>query len=79
MLYSGKMKELADTMHSDLVILPSSLHEVLLLPDDAGMHGRFREMVREVNRSAVDPEEVLSDNIYRYSREKDAVELIAAG
>lgn len=79
MLYSGKMKELADTMGSDLVILPSSVHELLLLPDNDGMYHRWREMVREVNRTVVEPEEVLSDHIYRYSRKKDAVELPAAG
>lgn len=79
MLYSGRMKELADTTGSDLVILPSSLHEVLLLPDNEGMHGRWEQVVREVNRTMVEPEEVLSDHIYRYNREKDAVELLAAG
>lgn len=79
MLYSGKMKELADSVGSDLVILPSSLHEVMLLVDDEEKHPQWREMVREVNRLMVEPEEVLSDNIYRYSREKDAVELVAAG
>lgn len=78
MLYSGKMKELADSIGSDLVILPSSLHEVLLLVDDEEKHTSWKEMVREVNRLMVEPEEVLSDNIYRYSREKDAVELVAA-
>ncbi|MDE6211907.1 MAG: hypothetical protein K2M70_00325 [Lachnospiraceae bacterium] len=79
MLYSGKMKELADSFGSDLVIMPSSLHEVLLLADDEEKHTSWREMVREVNRLMVEPEEVLSDNIYRYSREKDTVELLAAG
>lgn len=79
MLYSGKMKELADAVGSDLVILPSSLHEVLLLVDDEEKHTSWKEMVREVNRLMVEPEEVLSDNIYRYSREKDVVELVAAG
>lgn len=79
MLYSGKMKELADSVGSDLVILPSSLHEVLLLVDDEEKHTSWKEMVREVNRLMVEPEEILSDNIYRYSREKDVVELVAAG
>lgn len=78
MLYSGKMKELADSIGSDLVILPSSLHEVLLLADDEEKRPRWKEMVGEVNRLMVEPEEVLSDNIYCYSREKDAVELVAA-
>lgn len=79
MLYSPKIRELADSIGSDLVILPSSLHEVLLVPDDDERQKRFRELVGEVNRAVLDPEEVLSDNIYRYSRERDAVELLPAG
>lgn len=79
MLYSPKIRELADRIGSDLVILPSSMNEVLLVPDDDGMHKRYRELVGEVNRLVMDPEEVLSDNIYLYSREKDAVELLPAG
>ena len=31
MLYSEKVKELADKLHSDLLIIPSSLHETLLI------------------------------------------------
>ncbi len=79
MLYSGKMRELADMIGSDLVILPSSLHEVLLLADDEENRKRWKETVREMNRLVVEPEEVLSDNIYRYNRERDVVELLAAG
>lgn len=79
MLYTGKMKELADRLGSDLVILPSSLHEVLLIKDNEEGRARYRETVGEVNRAVVDPEEVLSDNIYHYSRERDAVELLPAG
>lgn len=79
MLYTGKIRELADSIGSDIVILPSSQHEVLLIKDIAEERLRYREMVGEVNRIAVEPEEVLSDNIYRYSRERDAVELLPAG
>lgn len=79
MLYTGKIRELAESIGSDLVVLPSSLHEVLLIKDIAEERSRYREMVGEVNRTAVEPEEVLSDNIYRYSRERDAVELLPAG
>lgn len=78
MLYTGKMKELADSLGADLVILPSSLHEVLLIKDNEEGRARYRETVGEVNRTVVEPEEVLSDNIYRYSREKNVVELLEA-
>lgn len=78
-LYSPKIRKLADETGSDLVILPSSLHEVLLVPDTKEKREEFRKLVGDVNRMALKPEEVLSDNIYLYSRERDAVELLQAG
>ena len=78
MLYTGKIRELADSTGTDLVILPSSLHEVLLVPDLEEKRQTYRETVGGVNRTVLEPEEVLSDNIYLYSREKDAVELLGA-
>lgn len=79
MLYTRKIRELAEETGTDLVILPSSLHEVLLVPDREEMRQGYRQMVGEVNRAVLEPEEVLSDNIYRYSREKDMVELLETG
>lgn len=77
MLYSDKIGELADTLQSDLMILPSSVHEVLLLPDDSErQYDFYRQMVEEVNTTQVEPEEVLSYNLYRYSREKTEIEEI---
>ena len=77
MLYSEEIKGLADKLHTDLLILPSSLHEVLLLPDDhVREYDLYRKMVREVNTTQVDPEEILSFNLYRYNREKDEIEEI---
>lgn len=75
-LYEGVLKWFAQKRGSDLYILPSSVHEVLLVPctsqDDAA---RLREMVREVNRTKVSKEEVLSDHVYLYSRETNQVSL----
>lgn len=77
-LYSRKLKGLAEEMGSDLLILPSSVHELLILRDSHKMeYDAYRQMVKEINASVVEPQEVLSDNLYRYSREKDAVEMIA--
>lgn len=77
LLYSEKMKELADQWQSDLIILPSSIHEVLLLPDDGqNEYDFYRQMVKEVNTTQVEPEEVLSYSLYRYRREKSEIEEI---
>lgn len=79
MLYSEKIKELANELETDLLILPSSIHEVLLLPDEGEQeYDSFRRMVNEVNITQVDPEEILSFNLYRYDRKKEEIEEITA-
>ena len=78
MLYSDKIRELADSLQSDLIILPSSVHEVVLLPDDHEQNYDFyRQMVEEVNTTQVEPEEILSYNLYRYSRKKEEIKEIS--
>ena len=77
MLYSEHMKKLAERWQPDLLILPSSIHEVLLLPDDGqNEYAFYRQMVEEGNTTQVDPEEVLSYSLYRYCREKAEIEEI---
>jgi hypothetical protein len=57
-------------------LLPSSIHEILVLPKDA-MHGydaaSLGSLVREVNETQVDREEVLSDRIYEYDKSCGAI------
>lgn len=77
MLYSDKISKLAASLDSDLLILPSSVHEVLLLPDDPDRkYILYRQMVKEVNTTQVEPEEILSFNLYRYNRKKAGIEEI---
>ena len=73
-LYPGLLKEFASRIGKAFYILPSSIHECLFLPDDEGADvDTLRMMVREVNETQVAPEEVLSDSVYRYDPETDAV------
>ena len=75
-LYSGLLQEFADRVDSDVYILPSSVHETLLIPANADMDVEYlRDMVRTVNRTEVAPDEILSDSVYRYNRLTDRVEL----
>ncbi len=77
MLYSEQIGELARRLESDLLILPSSVHEVLLIPDDQSReYSVYRQMVEEVNRTQVEPEEVLSYGLYRYCRKNSEIEEI---
>lgn len=72
-LYPDILKDFAAAIRSDFYILPSSIHEVILLPaqGDEDVEG-LRRMVCEVNESQVEREEVLSDSVYYYNR-KEAV------
>lgn len=77
MLYSDEIAGLSERLDSDILILPSSVHEVLLLPDDREhKYDFYRRMVKEVNTTQVDPEEILSYSLYRYSRKKAEIEEI---
>ncbi|MCC8162235.1 MAG: DUF5688 family protein [Lachnospiraceae bacterium] len=61
---------LTEGVDEDFYILPSSVHELLLLPTrrvPSNVEG-LRQVVRHVNWNAVKREEFLSDNVYRYSR-----------
>lgn len=75
-LYSNMLKQAADKAGSDLFILPSSLHEVIAIPVTEGREAaELREMVMEVNRKELQPEEVLSNNVYIYRRVQDRLEI----
>ena len=75
-LYKDLLKEFAERVGSDFYILPSSVHETLLVPVSKEMQIEYlRSMVREVNATQVAPEEVLSDNVYIYRREDDKISL----
>jgi hypothetical protein len=67
--YPGEAERIAEQLQSDYYMLPSSVHECLILPDD----GRYSadelgNMVQEINRTQLQPQEILADHVYRYDR-----------
>ena len=68
MLYMSDLKCFARSIDSDLYVIPSSIHEVILVPvKKAPTESALTQMVNEVNGSEVSPEEVLSDHVYYFS------------
>ena len=67
------MEMVREQIGGDFFVLPSSLHELLIVPKSAGMElSELESMVREVNATQVEPDEKLSDHVYAYdSREKE--------
>ena len=66
-LYPGILTEAAMRLKGSFYILPSSIHEVILLQDDGkGSGDGLHEMIADINKSQLREEEVLSDYAYRY-------------
>jgi hypothetical protein len=68
------MKKVSDLFPEGFYILPSSIHETLIVLENGENNVKeLREIVRSVNRMAVENQEILSDNIYRYDRETERI------
>ena len=77
LFYPGQMEKIAEEMGS-FYVLPSSMHEILLLPDAARSSvfrnaGDLDTMVQEINNAEVAPNEILGDHSYHYDRESGMV------
>ena len=74
LLYPGLLRQCAESLGSDLVILPSSVHEVILLrADDEAKQHPWADFITDVNHTDVAENDVLSDHPYLYLKEQDQV------
>lgn len=75
-LYPDILKNFSGMIENDFYILPSSIHEVILLPVCAEENPvRLQEMVKEVNESQVEVQEQLSDQVYFYDRKSERLRI----
>ena len=75
LFYPGQLDAIAQQVGSDFFVLPSSVHETLILADDGTTEpDSLQFMVREINQSTVAPEERLSDFVYHYDAQDHVLE-----
>lgn len=78
MVFEEELEYAAKRLNNSFYILPSSVHEVILVPDcEEFCVEYFANMVREINETQVEATEVLSDSIYFYDKELRAVRRVA--
>ena len=78
MLYKDVLKNFADSLGRDLIILPSSIHEVLITPDMPGAsYEDLSFMVTSINRQEVPMEDQLSNQVYLYTRVDDQLRIVS--
>ena len=76
-LYDGVLEKLAEMLGSSFFLLPSSIHEMIAVPDNGAPKAEeLGEMVCEINATQVDPEDVLTDSVYYFSRKNRKLEKI---
>ena len=75
MMYPNVLKDFAEDKGFDLFIIPSSIHEVLLVPKKAGSAKRLNEILNDVNKNSLDSVEILSNKIYSYDRKEDNIKI----
>lgn len=74
--YEEFMDKAAERAGGDFYILPSSIHEILIVPDNGEMDLKaLEDMVKEVNATQVAPQDKLTDSVYHYDSKEKIFEL----
>ncbi|MBQ2258324.1 MAG: hypothetical protein II247_06610 [Lachnospiraceae bacterium] len=70
-LYDGLLADFATAIGGSFYVIPSSIHEVLLLPADSkDEQEEIKAMIKEINDTQVRTEEILSDSLYFFDKEE---------
>lgn len=74
LLYGDILKDFANKKGADMYILPSSIHEVIMVPADRiNDPTKLLSIVHDANTTVVSIGDVLSDSVYYYDRKKDQI------
>ncbi|MBQ3601503.1 MAG: hypothetical protein II992_09945 [Lachnospiraceae bacterium] len=75
LIYPKLLKSLASKVETSLYLLPSSIHEWIVIPYDKEFEPTtLKNMVLEVNQTQVPEEEILSDEVYLYEKGTGIIE-----
>lgn len=73
-LYKNLLEKFSEELDSDLIIIPSSIHEVLLLKDDDIYDSDMLcELINHVNKTSLAAEDILSNHAYYYRRDSKMI------
>jgi len=79
MLLKEKLQTLTQSLPwSSFYLLPSSIHELILLPEPFGEVEMLKNIIKQVNDNEVSPEEILSYHIYHYNRKTGEISDLCA-
>lgn len=77
-LYTDKLDKLSNHMKYNLFLIPSSIHEWIIIYDDGTKEIPYLlNMIREVNDTQLEKEQILSYSLYYYDRQEECVMLLS--
>lgn len=81
MLYPGVLQAFAREEECEILyLIPSSIHEILMIPDDGRVDPEaLRELLREVNRTVVPDQDILYNDIFRYVSSENRIMTVGRG
>jgi len=76
MFYKDILRDFAKTYESDILIVPTSVHEVVIVPISEVSDINEIRVLQKDNKENTPVEQFLSDNLYIYSREREQIEFL---
>lgn len=77
-MYPDVLRNFAETIDSSFYIIPSSIHEVLILPAETFEDSEeILCMIKEINDTQVGEEDILSYSLYCYNRVADSLSTLS--
>lgn len=78
LLYPGMQEQIGKIVGGDYFVLPSSVHEVLILPDNGEQTpSELARMVKEINENEVSPQDRLCNRVLRFHAETQELTVAA--
>lgn len=75
-LYPKVLEEIAEDVNSNLLIIPSSIHEFFILPDIFEQPEELKEVVEHACKAFYRKEDLLSESIYFYDKRKKELKML---
>lgn len=80
LFYPDVQQRISEVLGENYYALPSSTEEFIIVPQSMGMGPKeFTVMVRDANRSVVEPGQILSDSVLKYDRDSGVLHDVTAG
>lgn len=74
MTFPDVLAQFAEKMQSNLILVPASIHEIIILPDHGSVPENLNDLINSINSESVEVQDRLADHYYYYDRSKKLIQ-----